>query len=141
MRKHLLNEDEVFKRIKSRKLEELRKSGQRREQTNFDKPIQVTDATLFKVIQSQTLVLIDCWAPWCAPCRIMGPIVDEMAKTYTGKILFGKLNVDENQKTSHQYHIMSIPTLLVFKNGKLVDRIVGVMPRQMLESKMAFYVK
>jgi len=99
-------------------------------------PVEVTDATFGEVIQRHSLIVVDCWAPWCMPCRILSPIIEELAKDYAGKILFGKLNVDENQSTAHKYSIMSIPTLLVFKNGNLVDRIVGAMPRNILEPKI-----
>ena len=80
--------------------------------------------------------VIDCWAPWCGPCRFVSPVIEELARDYVGKISFGKLNVDKNQRVATQYGIMSIPTLLVFKEGKLVDKIVGAMPRQMLEPKI-----
>lgn len=101
-----------------------------------DKPIEVKDETFLKTIQDSGLVIVDCWAAWCGPCRMIAPIVEELAHDYAGKMLFGKLNVDENPKTAEQYGIMSIPTLLVFKAGKLVDRIVGAMPRHMLESRI-----
>jgi len=80
--------------------------------------------------------VIDCWAPWCGPCRMIGPVIEELAREMKGKIVFGKLNVDENQQTSMKYKIMSIPTLLVFKNGALVDRFVGAMPKAMLIQKL-----
>ncbi|TET21064.1 thioredoxin [Candidatus Bathyarchaeota archaeon] len=105
-----------------------------------DKPIEVTDVTFKETIQNHSLVVVDCWAAWCAPCRMVAPIIDEMARDYAGKILFGKLNVDENRQVATQYEIMSIPTLLVFKNGQLVDRVVGAMPRQMLEPKITRYL-
>ncbi|MGQ9543665.1 MAG: thioredoxin, partial [Candidatus Bathyarchaeia archaeon] len=80
------------------------------------------------------------WAPWCGPCHMVAPIIEELARDYAGKILFGKLNVDENPKLSMQYEIMSIPTLLVFKNGKLMDRLIGAMPKQTLEPKITQYL-
>ena len=92
------------------------------------------------VLESQKPVLVDFWAPWCAPCRAVAPVIEEMARDYTGKILFGKLNVDENRRVATQYGIMGIPTLLVFKNGQLVDRLVGAMPRQMLEPKITHHL-
>ena len=101
-----------------------------------DKPIEVTDNTFAKTISNQDLVVVDCWAAWCGPCRMIAPIVEELAHDYVGKILFGKLNVDDNPNTAQQYGIMSIPTLLVFKSGNLVDRIVGAMPRTMLEQRI-----
>ncbi|MDI6903607.1 MAG: thioredoxin [Methanocellales archaeon] len=96
-------------------------------------PIQVTDATFAPTIKKYPLIVIDCWAPWCAPCRMMALIIDALAKDNAGDIVFGKLNVDENQEVAVKYGIMSIPTLLVFKNGTLVKRIVGAVPRQHIE--------
>ena len=106
----------------------------------MNKPVEITDATFKEMIQNHSLVVVDCWAPWCGPCNMVAPVIEELARDYAGKILFGKLNVDENQEVCMQYKIMGIPTLLVFKNGKLVERIVGAMPRQMLEPKIACHL-
>ena len=135
-------EDEELERIKRAKLQEMMRSvaGKRQEKPALNKPVEVTDATFKETIQNHPLVVVDCWAPWCGPCRMIAPVIEEMARDHAGRILFGKLNVDENQEVATQYEIMSIPTLLVFRNGKLVDRIVGVMPRQMLEPKITRYL-
>jgi thioredoxin 1 len=85
------------------------------------------------------LIVVDCWAAWCAPCRAIAPIVDELAKEYSGKVVFGKLNVDENPETAQRYGVMAIPTLLVMKEGKEVDRVVGVLPKNQLEAKVNVY--
>ncbi len=133
--------DEELEKIKLAKLEEMtHRVVQKPEKPASNKPIEVTDATFKETIQNHSLVVVDCWAPWCAPCHIVAPIIEEMAQDYAGKILFGKLNVDENRKVAMQHQIMGIPTLLVFKNGQLVDRIVGAMPRQMLEPKITHYL-
>lgn len=87
------------------------------------------------VISSDKPVLVDFWAPWCTPCKIVGPIVEELAKEYTGKMTVGKMNVDENQ-TAEQFGIMSIPTLLIFKNGQPVESIVGAQSREAIKQKM-----
>jgi thioredoxin 1 len=132
-----MERDEELERIRRKKLKELSNdASDRRTREKLAKPIEVNDYTLKDTITKNSLVVIDCWAAWCAPCRMIAPVIDEMAQNYAGKILFGKLNVDENRKTTMQYQIMSIPTLLVFKNGLMVDRIVGVMPREILESKL-----
>jgi|SRR5581483_1420749 len=88
------------------------------------------------VITSQTPVLVDFWAPWCAPCRIVGPIVEELAKEYSGKLKVGKLNVDDNQQTAGTYGVMSIPTLMIFKNGHPVKTIVGAQSKDALKKNI-----
>ncbi|UCE16437.1 MAG: thioredoxin [Candidatus Bathyarchaeota archaeon] len=136
------NEDEELEKIKRAKLQEMMKrvDGKKQEKSALSKPVEVTDETFKETIHNHPLVVVDCWAPWCGPCRMVAPVIEELAQDYAGKILFGKLNVDENPKVAMQYQTMSIPTLLVFKNGKLVDRIVGAMPRQMLEPKITHHL-
>ena len=104
-------------------------------------PLKITDADFDKIIKKYNLVVVDCWAPWCGPCRMVEPVIEELAKEMQGKIVFAKLNVDENQGTSIKFQIMSIPTLLVFKNEELVDRIVGAMPKDMLSTKLIPYIE
>ena len=130
-----MEQDEELKRIREKKLRELmKKAGETEEKKSPpNKPIELTDAKFREMIQNHPLVVVDCWAPWCAPCRMVAPILEELAREYAGRISFGKLNVDENQSVALEHQIMSIPTLLVFKNGKLVDRIVGAMPKKALE--------
>lgn len=132
----LMGEDEELGRIRQRKLRQLIKKAKETEKTTPNKPVEVTDANFAETILSHSLVVVDCWASWCAPCHMVAPIIEEMARDYAGRILFGKLNVDENREVPVRYQITSIPTMLVFKNGKVVDRIVGAMPRKVLESKI-----
>jgi len=89
-----------------------------------------------EVIDCELPVLVDCWAPWCQPCLIVAPIVEEVAKEYQGKVKFCKLNVDENSDIAARYGIMSIPTLLIFKEGKVVDQIIGAVPKEMISEKL-----
>jgi thioredoxin 1 len=103
-------------------------------------PLEVNDDDFDKVIQRFPLVVVDCWAPWCAPCHMVAPVISELAKDYQGKIVFGKLDVDENQKKAMEYGIMSIPALLVFQNSELVDQIIGAQPRTTLEPKITKYL-
>ena len=135
--------DRELERIKEKRLKELMEGaaeGEGKANASSDKPVEVTDEDFKETVQNHALVVVDCWAPWCGPCQIVGPIIDELAHDYAGRILFGKLNVDENREVAMQYSIMGIPTLLVFKNGDLVDRIVGAMPRQALEKKIVQYL-
>jgi len=129
-----------LERIRKEKLKELMEKQKNKTDVKLDKPIEVTDATFKDVINKYNLVVVDCWAPWCGPCRIIGPVVEELAREYAGKVTFGKLNVDNNRMVSAEYGIMSIPTLLVFKGGELVDRIIGALPKQMLEHRLSRYL-
>jgi len=138
-----MERDEELERIREKKLKQLMESAaetEKKKESTPNKPIDVTDEIFKETIQNHSLVVVDCWAPWCAPCHIVAPIIEELARDYAGKILFGKLNVDENRAVATQYQIMGIPTLLVFKDGKLADRIVGAMPRQVLERKITGYL-
>jgi thioredoxin 1 len=133
--------DEELERIKQDKLRQLiEKATETQKKSAANKPVDLTDATFKEAIQNHTLVVVDCWAPWCGPCLYVSPVIEEIAQDYAGKIFFGKLNVDENRRVAMQYSIMSIPTLLIFKNGRLVDQIIGAMPRGMLEPKITRYL-
>ncbi|HDL18399.1 MAG TPA: thioredoxin [Bacteroidetes bacterium] len=100
------------------------------------------DSTNFtsEVLKSEMPVLVDFWAPWCAPCRIIAPVVEELAVDYEGKLKVCKLNTDESGELAAKYGIRGIPTLGVFKNGEMVDTIVGAVPRSMIEDKLKYYL-
>ena len=89
-----------------------------------------------EVLQSETPVLVDFWAPWCAPCRMIAPSVEDLADSYAGRAKVGKVNVDDNQAVAQRYNVMSIPTLLVFKGGKVVDQVVGAVNKAHIESML-----
>ncbi|MGZ8796296.1 MAG: thioredoxin [Thermoanaerobaculia bacterium] len=91
--------------------------------------VEITDASFETTVQAGKPVLVDFWAPWCGPCRIIGPIVEELAPSYQGKAVIAKMNVDDNPEVSQRFGVTSIPTLMMFKEGKLVDRVVGAMPK------------
>jgi thioredoxin 1 len=101
-----------------------------------DKPIVVTDKTIDAAAGQYPVFILDCWAPWCGPCRTIGPVIEEMAKEMKGKAVFGKLNVDENMQTANKYNISAIPTLMIFKDGKLIDKLVGAYPKPSLAAKI-----
>jgi thioredoxin len=102
------------------------------------RPVVVTDATFASVVgASSQPVLLDLWAPWCGPCRMVGPIVDELASELAGRVRVGKLNVDENPATASRFGVQSIPTLLILRGGREVDRIVGAVPKQEITRRLA----
>lgn len=101
------------------------------------KPIEVNDESFAeKVLQATAPVLVDFWAPWCGPCRMVAPVVEELADEYDGKVTFVKVNVDENPKTASQYGIMSIPSLIIFKGGSPVTNLVGFRPKADLKRSL-----
>ncbi len=102
--------------------------------------LELTESNFDQVVKDYPLLVVDCWAEWCAPCKKVAPVIEELAEDYQGKITFAKLNVDYNPSAVAQYQIMSIPTLLIFKNGKLADQKIGAMPKTVLESELVRYI-
>lgn len=101
------------------------------------RPVEVTDATFStEVLNSSLPVLVDLWAPWCGPCRMIAPVVEKLAGEYAGRLKVAKLNVDDNPRTAGNYQVQGIPTLLIFRGGQVVDRIVGAAPEPMLRSRV-----
>ena len=99
-----------------------------------NRPMMVTDRTFAdEVIASPLPVMLDCWASWCAPCGAMAPVLEDLAKIYTGRLKIAKLNVDQNPVTASRYSVLSLPTLLFFRDGKVVDTAAGALPRQEIE--------
>ncbi|BFH74409.1 thioredoxin [Sulfurisphaera javensis] len=102
--------------------------------------VTITDSNIDEIITKNKVVFIDCWAPWCAPCHIYEPIYNKIAEKYKDKIVFGRLNVDENPKTADKYGVMNIPTTLIFVNGQVVDQIVGAVDESTLEDYVKKYL-
>jgi len=99
--------------------------------------IDVSDQTFeSEVIKSNLPVLLDLWAPWCGPCRMVAPVIESLEAKYDGKVKFCRLNVDENPQTAAKYRIMSIPTLMFFKNGEVADTVIGAVPERVLQPKL-----
>jgi thioredoxin 1 len=100
------------------------------------KPIEITDANFEQIIATDKPVLVDFWAEWCGPCKMIGPVVEELAADYDGKAVIGKVDVDSNPAVSAKFGIRSIPTLLVFKGGEIVDKQIGAVPKSVLSQKL-----
>ncbi len=100
------------------------------------KAIEITDSNFEEVIKSDKPVLVDFWAEWCGPCKMIGPVVEELASELDGKAVIGKVDVDSNPEVSAKFGIRSIPTLLVFKGGEIVDKQIGAVPKSVLEQKI-----
>jgi len=104
------------------------------------KPVELTDTNFEQQIRSHPVMVVDFWAPWCGPCRLVGPVMEEIASEMAGRVTVGKLNVDDNQRTAMKFGVQSIPTILVFKDGEVVDGMVGAAPKSMIEERIKPYV-
>jgi thioredoxin len=102
----------------------------------MSKPIEITDANFEEILATDKPVLVDFWAEWCGPCKMIGPVVEELASDYDGKAVIGKVDVDNNPNVSAKFGIRSIPTLLFFKNGEIVDKQIGAVPKSILANKL-----
>ena len=100
-------------------------------------PLTATEATFSRIVDSAKPVLVDCWAAWCPPCKALAPVLDELAREADGRYVIAKLNVDENPGLAQRFQIDGIPTMLFFKNGELIDRVVGLAPKRAISEKLA----
>ena len=133
-----MKEDEELERIRAKKLEEILKKSQKQKTEDV---LTLTSSSFDNFLENASLpVLVDFWASWCMPCKVMTPVVEELARDYAGKAAFAKVNVDENPDVASRYNIMSIPHFIVFRNGRPTERIVGAVGRGPLEDALKKYL-
>ena len=132
-------EDPELAAIRARKMRELMAGASAPKPTSagWSGPIRLTDATFDEEVRRPGLILVDFWADWCGPCHRVAPVLEEVAKARAGSLRLGKLNVDENPRMPSRFQVTSIPTMLLFKDGRLVDGIIGAVPRPEIESVVA----
>ncbi|AEA47035.1 thioredoxin [Archaeoglobus veneficus] len=122
-----------LERIRNKKLKELMSKMSKKGGETVAKPVEVNLFNFDEVISNNENVVVDFWAEWCGPCRMLAPVIEELAKEYAGKVLFAKVNTDENEVLASRFGISAIPTLIYFKRGKPVDSIVGALPKSELK--------
>lgn len=136
--------DEELERIMQRKMNEFSLRTKRNDESNQSAttttPITLTDQNFSEMVGKHHLLIVDFWAPWCGPCRMVSPVITELSQELTGKAVFGKLNVDENPMIASTFGIQSIPTIAIFKNGKAVDGIIGAASKSHIMSKLSTHI-
>jgi thioredoxin 1 len=137
--------DEELERIMQRKMNEFSLRAKRNDliegnQSAATSPITLTDQNFNEIVGKHPLLIVDFWAPWCGPCRMVSPIITELSQELAGKAVFGKLNVDENPMIASTFGIQSIPTIAIFKNGKAVDGIIGAASKSHIMSKLSTHI-
>ena len=132
-----MSSDDELEAIKHKKLAELQKDAANKAMmSSITEPIVLTDSNFASEVTKYPIMLVDFWAPWCGPCRMVSPIIEQLSREYSGRVAFGKVNVDENQRIAASFGIQSIPTLMIFKGSKAVDVIIGAMPKVQIEAKL-----
>jgi thioredoxin 1 len=132
-----MSSDDELEAIKHKKLAELQKEAATKAMmSSITEPIVLTDSNFASEVTKYPIMVVDFWAPWCGPCRMVSPIIEQLSREYSGRVAFGKVNVDENQRIAASFGIQSIPTLMIFKGSKAVDVIIGAMPKAQIEMKL-----
>ncbi len=134
-------EDEELRLINEKRMKKLQQLINEKELLrNIRLPLNLEDTTFFQTINKFPIMLVDFWAPWCGPCRMMSPIIDQIGKDYLGKLVIGKINVDENPLIARQFSISSIPTLMLFKRGKEVNKIIGSVSKNKIDEMVKMHL-
>ena len=128
--------DNELNDILARKKNELMAKTQQKSNSNIASPIMLTDSNFNQTVEKYPLIVVDFWAPWCGPCRMVSPILEQLASELAGKVVFGKLNVDENPRIASTFGIHGIPTIAIFKNGRAIDGFVGAASKSQMQSKI-----
>jgi thioredoxin 1 len=135
-----MNEQNELEQIRLKKIKAMLDTTAKGQNTSSKKPIILNANNFSTTIANNELIIVDFWAPWCSPCRMVGPIIEELAAQYSGKVTFGKMDVDENQTVQSSFGIMSIPTIIIFNHGKEVERSVGAYPKAHIEAMIKRYL-
>jgi thioredoxin 1 len=135
-------EDEELRIINEKRMKKLQQIVNEKELLkNIKEPLNLDDSNFSQTINKYPLLLVDFWAPWCGPCRMMSPIIDQVGKEYIGKLVVGKVNVDENPNISGQFGISSIPTLILFKRGQAVNNIIGSVSKSRVDEMVKMHLE
>jgi thioredoxin 1 len=135
-------EDEELRVINEKRMKKLQQIVNEKELLkNIKEPLNLDDSNFAQTINKYPLLLVDFWAPWCGPCRMMSPIIDQVGKEYIGKLVVGKVNVDENPHISGQFGISSIPTLILFKRGQAVNNIIGSVSKSRIDEMVRMHLE
>ncbi|HEX7483407.1 MAG TPA: thioredoxin [Candidatus Bathyarchaeia archaeon] len=133
-------EENELEQIRLRKIQAMIDSAKKGQTPVAKPPIILTDSNFSGAVSANELLVVDFWAPWCGPCRMVGPLIEALSAEYTGKAAFGKMNVDESQVVPSSFGIMSIPTIIIFNHGKEVERLVGAYPKAHIEAMIKRYL-
>ena len=135
-------EDEELRIINEKRMKKLQEIVNEKELLkNIKEPLNLDDSNFAQTINKYPLLLVDFWAPWCGPCRMMSPVIDQVGKEYIGKLVVGKVNVDENPNISGQFGISSIPTLILFKRGQVVNNIIGSVSKSRIDEMVKMHLE